>query len=63
METESALARVRKARHEISEELGHDPRKLIEHYINLQQQHRDRLVISPETPQKAKEDEIHEPSS
>jgi hypothetical protein len=49
METESTLARVRKARHEISAELGHDPQRLIEHYISLQQQHRDRLVMSPET--------------
>lgn len=38
------LARIRRARHEISAECGHDPYRLVEYYMQLQQQHRDRLV-------------------
>ena len=38
---------VRDARHLISEMVGHDPRKLVEHYRQLQERHRDRLVSQP----------------
>ena len=46
MESESPLARVRKAREHISEECGHDPRRLIEYYMKIQERHRERLVTS-----------------
>lgn len=46
MEAISTLARIREVRHEISKEFDHDPKRLIEHYIELQQQHHDRLVAS-----------------
>ncbi len=39
-----ALERVREARHRISERFDHDPKRLIEHYIELQQKYKDRLV-------------------
>jgi hypothetical protein len=32
------IAEIRATRHEISEEFGHDPQRLIAHYIQLQQQ-------------------------
>ncbi len=46
MQPDSPIARVRKARHSISEKCGHDPKRLVEHYMELQQRHRDRLVTS-----------------
>lgn len=39
-----ALERVRRARHEISKQFNHDPKKLIEYYIELQQLYKDRFV-------------------
>ena len=38
--------RVRKARHEISEAHGHDTKKLLEHYMKIQEQHRDRFATN-----------------
>ena len=35
---------VRDARHRISQSVDHDPRKLVEHYRQLQERHRERLV-------------------
>lgn len=46
-ETESTLERIRRVRHEISAECGHDPQKLVEYYIKLQERHRERLVSTP----------------
>lgn len=50
MEDISPLERVRKAREEISAACDNDPKKLIEHYMKLQERHRDRLVWGPKTP-------------
>lgn len=47
MEPDSPLQRVRKARMAISAQCDHDPKKLIEYYMNLQERHRDRLVCGP----------------
>lgn len=46
--TDPTLDRIRRARREISAEFGHDPYKLVEYYIKLQERHRDRLVGAPE---------------
>jgi len=43
-QNDPTLDRIRRVRHEISAECGHDPHKLVEYYIGLQEQHRDRLV-------------------
>jgi hypothetical protein len=44
---------VRDARHQISESVAHDPRKLVEYYRRLQERHRERLItqsrLGPET--------------
>ena len=40
---------IRRVRHRISEECGHDPKRLVEHYMKLQERHKDRLV-SPSKP-------------
>jgi hypothetical protein len=43
---------VRRARFEISEMCGHDPNRLVDYYMQRQEQHRDRLVSYgvPSTP-------------
>jgi hypothetical protein len=38
---------VRDARQRISASVGHDPRKLVEYYRQLQERHRERLVPRP----------------
>jgi len=43
-----ALERVRDTRHQISEQFNHDPKKLIEYYINLQEKYKDRFLESEE---------------
>jgi hypothetical protein len=35
---------IREVRRRISERFGHDPRKLVEHYMELQKRHADRLI-------------------
>jgi hypothetical protein len=46
-EAEDPIAQVRRVRHEISAKCDHDPRKLVEHYMELQKRHADRLITSP----------------
>ena len=41
---------VRDARHRISVMVGHDARKLVEYYRQLQERHRERLVSQPKKP-------------
>lgn len=38
------IDRIRAARHRISERCGNDPAKLVEHYMELQERHRDRFI-------------------
>jgi hypothetical protein len=47
MKPDPTLARVREARHRISEKHDHDPKRLIEYYMELQKRHGERLVSSP----------------
>ena len=44
MKDDPTIQAVRNARQRISERVGHDPRKLVEHYRQLQERHRERLV-------------------
>lgn len=46
-EDEDPIAQIRRVRHEISAKCDHDPRKLVEHYMELQKRHADRLITSP----------------
>ncbi len=41
MKTDPAIDAIRKVRSEISREFGHDPSRLMAHYIQLQAQHQD----------------------
>ena len=46
-EGDEEIARIREARHQISEEFGHDPYRLVAHYIELQKKHPEKLVAAP----------------
>jgi len=46
MKYEDPIDRIRQARHRISESVGHDPKRLVEHYRRLQERFEDRLIPS-----------------
>jgi hypothetical protein len=48
--TDPTIDEIRAVRHRISEQFGHDPKKLCEHYLKLQEQYSDRLVRSTGRP-------------
>jgi hypothetical protein len=50
MQDDPTIQAVRDARHRISAAVGHDPRKLVEYYRQLQERHRERLVSRPTQP-------------
>jgi hypothetical protein len=37
---------IREIRHRISEQCGHDPRRLLDYYLAVQERYRDRLVTT-----------------
>jgi len=43
-EGDEVIAEIRAIRHRISEQFGHDPARLVAHYMEIQEQHRDRLL-------------------
>ncbi len=44
MMNEPTLTRIRKARHRISAQCGHDPQKLVQYYMELQEQSQHKLA-------------------
>ncbi len=46
-EDDAEIARIREVRHQISEQFGHDPYRLVAHYMELQKQHPEKLVPAP----------------
>ena len=48
--TDPTIDDIHAVRHRISEQFGHDPKKLCEHYMKLQEQYGDRLVRSTDRP-------------
>ena len=46
MKDDPTISGIREARHRISERCGHDPKRLVEYYMRLQEHHRDRLVTT-----------------
>jgi hypothetical protein len=48
MQENQVIARIREARHRISEACDHDPRKLVNYYKELQMRHKERLLRSKE---------------
>ena len=49
MKDDPTISRIRKARHEISKRFKHDPRKIVEYYMELQKRDQHRLLTLPET--------------
>jgi hypothetical protein len=48
MNPDPTIARIREARHRISAQCGHDPKRLVEYYMKLQEEkYADRLVRPP----------------
>ena len=47
MKTDPSIERVRKVRHQISSEFDHDPKQLIQYYIELQKKHHSRIIEFP----------------
>lgn len=50
-EGDEEIARIREVRHQISEQFGHDPYRLVAYYMELEKQH-------PEKPAPASDSEI-----
>jgi hypothetical protein len=46
------LEEIRRVRHQISAELGHDPKKLLDYYRKLEAEYPDRLVHAEEQPER-----------
>jgi hypothetical protein len=44
MQHDPLIESIREVRHRISRQFNHDPKKLVEHYIRLQEEHKDRLL-------------------
>lgn len=44
MQDDLAIAHMREVRHRISQQHAHDPKKLVEYYLQLQEKHKDRLL-------------------
>ena len=44
MQDDPAIAQVREVRHRISQQHAHDPKKLVEYYLQLQEKYKDRLL-------------------
>ena len=44
MKTDLTIDATREVRHQISASVGHDARKLVEHYRKLQERHPDRVL-------------------
>jgi hypothetical protein len=42
------ITRIREARHQISEECGHDPQRIVEYYARLEKKYQDRMISDSE---------------
>jgi hypothetical protein len=43
------FAWIREVRHQISEQFGHDPYRLVAYYMELQKEHPEKLVPAPDS--------------
>jgi hypothetical protein len=50
-EGDEVIEEIRAVRHRISERFGHDPERLVAHYMEIQEQHRDRLLRAEPRPE------------
>ena len=44
MQDDPTIASIREVRHRISKQFDHDPKRLVEYYMQLQERHKDRLL-------------------
>lgn len=51
MSHEPLLDEIRQVRRRISAGIGHDPRRIVEYYARLQEEHRARIVDLPDNSQ------------
>lgn len=42
--SDPVIEEIREVRHQISARFGHDPERLYEHYLRMQEEYRDRLL-------------------
>jgi hypothetical protein len=56
MQEDQAIAEIREVRRQISEECGHDPRKLVTYYKELQLRHKERLLGPAESKEEVAND-------
>ena len=54
LEIDEEIARVREARHQISEQFGHDPYRLVAHYVERQEAESGRLIKGDQISRSAK---------
>ena len=48
-EGDAEIARIREVRHQISEQFGHDPYRLVAYYMELEKQHSEKLAPAPDS--------------
>ena len=51
MKPDPAIEDIRRIRRQISARFKHDPRRLVEYYIELQKRHQDRLILQSQIPE------------
>jgi hypothetical protein len=49
VESEEEIARIREIRHQISEQFGHDPYRLVAYYMEFQKEHPEKLIPAPDS--------------
>ncbi len=47
MKTDPSIDQIRKVRYQISAKFDHDPKQLIQYYIELQKKHHSRIIEFP----------------
>ena len=47
-QSDPVIDEIREVRHQISARFNHDPERLVAHYMELQEQYKDRLIEPPE---------------
>ena len=52
-QNDAVIDEIREVRHQISARVDHDPARLVEYYMKLQEQYQDRLVSVSETSKQA----------
>jgi len=47
-EGEEEIAAIREVRHQLSEQFGHDPYRIVAYLMELQKEHPEKLIPAPE---------------